>query len=179
VDPVPAGLFRSRHGRRLRRLVCDRRAVPTAVGFANTAHLHRSKQQGAHRRCTRSLHNQQFITEAALHEKLAAIDVLGALGRWISEPANAKRLGDYAATFVPRIGSFLPAAEIGESLGKVVQRALATVPAAPLASKMLAIIWAQGEAQTFLSHAVEYSETWLTDNKADLADTAIQATMPS
>ena len=50
------------------------------------------------------------------------------------------------------------------------QRALATVPAAPLASKMLAIIWAQGEAQTLLSHAVEYSETWLTDNKADLID---------
>ena len=111
-----------------------------------------------------------FITEAALHEKLAAIDVLGALGRWISESANAKRLGNYAATFVPRIGRFLPAAEIEESLGKVVQRALATVPAAPLASKMLAIIWAQGEAQTLLSHAVEYSETWLTDNKADLID---------
>src|ERR1700756_4698478 len=36
-----------------------------------------------------------FLTAAALQQRLARIDVLGSLGRWLSEPANAKRLGDY------------------------------------------------------------------------------------
>ena len=41
-----------------------------------------------------------FLTAAAMHERLARIDVLGSLGRWLSEPANAKRLGDYFAVLV-------------------------------------------------------------------------------
>ncbi|MGA9321626.1 MAG: DUF445 family protein [Xanthobacteraceae bacterium] len=109
-----------------------------------------------------------FLTAAALQQRLARIDVLGSLGRWLSEPANAKRLGDYFAALLPRIASSLPAQQIGESVGRLAQQALETIPAAPLASKMLAVIWAQGEAQAFLAHAIEYSETWIADNKAYL-----------
>jgi uncharacterized membrane-anchored protein YjiN (DUF445 family) len=111
-----------------------------------------------------------FLTAAAMHERLARVDALGSLGRWISEPANAKRLGDYFAALVPRLASSLPAQQIGESVGKLTRQALETIPAAPLASKMLSIIWAQGEAQELLAHAIEYSGTWLGDNKAYLTD---------
>ena len=41
-----------------------------------------------------------FLTASAMNERLARIDVLGSLGRWISEPSNAKRLGEYAARSV-------------------------------------------------------------------------------
>jgi uncharacterized membrane-anchored protein YjiN (DUF445 family) len=111
-----------------------------------------------------------FLTEAAMHERLARIDVLGSLGRWISEPANARRLGDYGAALLPRLASALPAHQIGESVGRVTQQTLHAIPAAPLASKLLSIIWAQGEAQVLLAHAIEYSGTWLSDNKAYLTD---------
>src|SRR6516162_3132499 len=109
-----------------------------------------------------------FLTEAAMRERLARIDVLGSLGRWISDDANAKRLGDYAAAYVPRLARALPAQQIGESVGRLTQRALETIPAAPLASKMLAVIWAQGEAQAFIAQAIELSEVWLTANKGYL-----------
>ena len=109
-----------------------------------------------------------FLTEAAMHERLARIDVLGSLGHWISQPANAKRLGDYAAAFAPQIASSSPAHQIGVSVGKLAQQALEAIPAAPLASRMLAIIWAQGEAQALLAHAIEYGEIWLAGNKAYL-----------
>ena len=109
-----------------------------------------------------------FLTAAAMQQRLARIDALGSLGRWLSEPANSKRLGDYFAALLPRIASSLPAQQIGESVGRLTQQALETIPAAPLASKMLAVIWAQGEAQAFLAHAIEYSETWFADNKAYL-----------
>jgi uncharacterized membrane-anchored protein YjiN (DUF445 family) len=109
-----------------------------------------------------------FLTAGAMRERLARVDVLGSLGHWRSEPANAKRLGDYFAAVVPRVASALPAQQIGESVGRLTQQALETIPAAPLASRMLAVIWAQGEAQAFLAHAIEYSETWIDDNKAYL-----------
>lgn len=109
-----------------------------------------------------------FLTEAAMRERLARIDVLGSLGRWISDDANAERLGDYAAAYVPRLARALPAQQIGESVGRLTQRALETIPAAPLASKMLAVIWAQGEAQAFIAQAIELSEVWLTANKGYL-----------
>ena len=109
-----------------------------------------------------------FLTAAAMQERLARIDVLGSLGRWLGEPANAKRLGDYFAALLPRVASSLPAHQIGESVGRLTQQALETIPAAPLASKMLSIIWAQGEAQAVLAHAIEFSEAWLGDNKVYL-----------
>ena len=34
-----------------------------------------------------------FLTAAVMNERLARIDMVGALARWLSEPANAKRLG--------------------------------------------------------------------------------------
>ena len=115
-----------------------------------------------------------FLTAAAMHERLARIDVLGSLGRWLSEPANTKRLGDYVAALLPRVARSLPSHQIGESVGRLTQQALETIPAAPLASKMLAVIWAQGEAQELLAHVIEYSATWLGDNKAYVTDKIAQ-----
>ena len=106
-----------------------------------------------------------FLTETALQERLARVDVVGSLGRWIGEPANAKRLGDYVAVLLPRVAKSLPAQQIGDTVGRLAQQALAMIPAAPLASKMLAVIWAQGEAQVLIAQAIEYSETWLAGNK--------------
>lgn len=111
-----------------------------------------------------------FLTEAAMHQRLARIDVLGSLGRWLGEPANAGRLGDYFAGLLPRIASALPAHQIGESVGRLTQQALEAIPAAPLASKLLSVIWAQGEAQVLLAQAIEYSEVWLGGNKAYLTE---------
>src|SRR6185312_13490843 len=48
------------------------------------------------------------------------------------------------------------------------------VPAAPVASKLLAILWAQGEAQALLAQAIEQSEGWLTGNKDVFIDKVSQ-----
>ncbi len=106
-----------------------------------------------------------FLTASAMNERFARIDVLGALGRWISEPSNAKRMGEYAAVLLPRVASSLPAQHLGESVGNLTRQVLETIPAAPVASGLLKVIWAQGEAQALISQAIEYSESWLDDNK--------------
>jgi uncharacterized membrane-anchored protein YjiN (DUF445 family) len=111
-----------------------------------------------------------FLTAAVMNERLARIDIVGALGRWLSEPANAKRLGDYVALQLPNIAESLPLPRIGESIGIIAQQAARAIPAAPLASKLLAILWAQGEAQALLAQAIEQSEAWLVGNKDILTE---------
>jgi uncharacterized membrane-anchored protein YjiN (DUF445 family) len=111
-----------------------------------------------------------FLTAAVMNERLARIDMVGALARWLSEPANAKRLGDYVALQLPQIASSLPLPRIGEVIGTIAQQAAQAIQAAPVASKLLAILWAQGEAQALLSQAIEQSEAWLVSNKDVLTD---------
>jgi uncharacterized membrane-anchored protein YjiN (DUF445 family) len=106
-----------------------------------------------------------FLTAAVMNERLARIDMVGALAKWLSQPANAKRLGDYVALQLPHIAESLPLPRIGESIGAVAQQAALAIPAAPVASKLLAIVWAQGEAQALLAQAIEQSEAWLAGNK--------------
>jgi uncharacterized membrane-anchored protein YjiN (DUF445 family) len=106
-----------------------------------------------------------FLTAAVMNERMARVDIVGSFARWVGEPANAKRLAHYTTLFLPRISRSLPSDRIGETLGQLVQQALAAIPAAPLASKMLAVIWAHGEAQTLLAQAIDYSAQWLAANK--------------
>ena len=111
-----------------------------------------------------------FLTAAVMNERLARIDMVGALARWLSEPANAKRLGDYVALQLPQIARSLPLPRIGELIGTIAQQAAQAIPAAPVASKLLAIVWAQGEAQALLAQAIEQSEAWLASNKDVLTE---------
>jgi len=111
-----------------------------------------------------------FLTATAMNERLSRVDVVGSLARWISAPTNAKRLADYIAVILPRVAASLPAHQIGETIGTLARQALATVPAAPLASKVLAVLWAQGEAQALVARAIDYSESWLAGNKEYLTD---------
>jgi uncharacterized membrane-anchored protein YjiN (DUF445 family) len=106
-----------------------------------------------------------FLTAPVLRDRLARVDIVGAVARWLDEPANANRLADYLANVLPRLVEQLPRAQIGESLGRLSQQALAGIPAAPAASKLLAVVWAQGEAQALIAQAVEYAESYLAGNK--------------
>ena len=74
------------------------------------------------------------LTAAVMNERLARIDMVGALARWLSEPANAKRLGDYVALQLPHIAESLPLPRIDESIGTIAQQAAQAVPAAPVAA---------------------------------------------
>jgi uncharacterized membrane-anchored protein YjiN (DUF445 family) len=106
-----------------------------------------------------------FLTAPVMEERLRRVDIIGTVARWLDNPANAKSVGDYLAAALPRIMEELPGPQIGENLGKFTQAALARVPAAPAASKLLAVIWAQGEAQAFISQAIDYGQTYLAENK--------------
>jgi uncharacterized membrane-anchored protein YjiN (DUF445 family) len=115
-----------------------------------------------------------FLSANVLNERLARIDVIGAAAHWIGEADNAKRLGENTATLLPRIARSLPTPQIGEFLGRLSQRALAAIPAAPFLSKLLKIFWAQGEAKTLVAGAIAYGEASLARNKDYLSQKIAQ-----
>ncbi|HXX03881.1 MAG TPA: DUF445 domain-containing protein, partial [Xanthobacteraceae bacterium] len=106
-----------------------------------------------------------FLTAPVLNERLARVDAVGSVARWLENEANTKRLAAYLALMLPRVVATLPGARIGERLGTLAQQALAGVPAAPAAAKLLQIAWAQGEAQELVARAIEYGHDYLAANK--------------
>jgi uncharacterized membrane-anchored protein YjiN (DUF445 family) len=113
--------------------------------------------------------SNNFLTAVVLSERLARIDVVGSLAHWMGEPTNAARLAHYVALALPRIIRSLPRPQIGEFLGEAARQGIEAVQAAPFASRLLAVVWAQGEAQALLAHAIEQGEATLACRRTSIA----------
>ena len=107
-----------------------------------------------------------FLSPRVAHEQLFRVDVVGWITRWVNDPDNAKQLAQYVGTLLPRILKSLARPELGEFLGDVARQGIESVPAAPLASKLLAVLWAGGAAQAALERALDFGERSLRRNKA-------------
>ncbi len=106
-----------------------------------------------------------FLTAKVTGERLARVDAVGAAARWMADPDNGKKLAHYVALFLPRIAAALPSRQLGAFFGDIARRGIEAMPAAPLASKLLAIVWAQGEAQGMIERAIDFGATTLAANK--------------
>jgi uncharacterized membrane-anchored protein YjiN (DUF445 family) len=115
-----------------------------------------------------------FLTAPVLSERLGRVDIVGSVARWLENPRNSALLGNYLADQLPRIVEALPGPRIGETVGKLAQQALANVPAAPAASKLLGIVWAQGEAQALIAQTIATAQDYLANNKDYFSDKIAQ-----
>ena len=106
-----------------------------------------------------------FLTAPVLGERLARVDVVGAVAHWLDDPQNAQRLGAYLAAQLPRIVEALPGPRLAQTIGRLAHQVLAAIPAAPAASKLLAVVWAQGEAQALIAQAIAAAQIYLANNK--------------
>jgi len=109
-----------------------------------------------------------FLSPRVAHEQLLRVDVVGWITRWLNDPDNAKQLAQYVGTLLPRILKSLARPELGEFLGNVARQGIESIPAAPLASKLLAVLWAGGAAQAALERALDLGERSLRRNKATI-----------
>jgi len=108
---------------------------------------------------------ENFLSARVAHEWLTHVDPVGWIMRWINDPDGARRAIETVTPLLPQIIAALPARQIGEFLGSVARFGIESVPAAPLASKVVTILWAQGEAQSLLEHAIAFAERSLVNNK--------------
>ena len=106
-----------------------------------------------------------FLDTRVAHDRLARIDLVGWITRWLRSPGNTARLAMQFGALLPRILRAVPGDEAGELLGQAARYGIQALPAAPLASKILAAIWAQGEAQALIEYALDFAESSLASHR--------------
>ncbi|MGD0722742.1 MAG: DUF445 domain-containing protein [Roseiarcus sp.] len=106
-----------------------------------------------------------FLSPSVLAKRLETIDAAGWTAGWLNAPGHAPALAAQASRFLPRALAALPRERLVGWLAEATLRGVAAAPAAPLASRALALLWAQGETQALLDRAIELAEDWLIGRK--------------
>ena len=97
--------------------------------------------------------------------RLEKIDAVEFLVDWLGHPGNARRIADQASLFLSTAIGALPREPLVDWLTTAALRGIDAVPAAPLASRLLALLWARGETQALLDSAIAYAEASLIRHK--------------
>jgi uncharacterized membrane-anchored protein YjiN (DUF445 family) len=106
-----------------------------------------------------------FLTTRMASERLAKVDIVGGIAGWISDPVNSSKIAEYTGHQLPQVAKSLIGPELGDFVGKAARRGVEAIPAAPLASKALSILWAQGQTQVLLDQAIDFAEASLMRHK--------------
>ena len=89
-----------------------------------------------------------FLSPRVAIARLSSVDAVGLAARWLEDDRNARAIAAGAARAIPLCAR--PPAESGDrgvGLPEAARRGIEAVPAAPLASRVLSILWAQGRAR--------------------------------
>jgi len=106
-----------------------------------------------------------FLETRVASERLAQVDFATVLTQWISDENNAEKAAQWATRLAVQAIDGVPSADLGHFVGEIARRGVAAIPAAPLASKALSVLWARGEAQELLDQALDFAEAALLRNK--------------
>lgn len=109
-----------------------------------------------------------FLTRKSVNRKLAEIDVVGLLARWMADPKHSKAIAATCGRALPEILQSMPPGRIQEFAAVIARRSVETIPAAPAAAHLLEALWANGEAQALLDHAIVFAGETLTRNKGHI-----------
>ncbi len=109
-----------------------------------------------------------FLSPRVAIARLSSVDFAGLAARWLEDEGNARAAAAGAARAIPYALDLVPKAAIEEWVALAARRGIEAVPAAPLASRILSILWAQGAGQTLLDQGLDFAEATLERNKATI-----------
>jgi uncharacterized membrane-anchored protein YjiN (DUF445 family) len=115
-----------------------------------------------------------FLSPSVLARRLEKIDAVEFAADWLGRPGNARRIAEPASLLLPSALGAMPREPLVEWLAAAALRGLEAVPAAPLASRILALVWARGETQALLDSGLDYAETSLIRHKDFIRATVAQ-----
>jgi uncharacterized membrane-anchored protein YjiN (DUF445 family) len=95
-----------------------------------------------------------FLSPRVLAERIREVDIAGWMARWLAKPGNAHSVAQRAASVLQQVLRQLPREDVNAFLTRAARYGLETMPAAPLASRLLALVWAHGEMQTLIDHGI-------------------------
>ncbi len=117
-----------------------------------------------------------FLSPRVAIARLASVDFVGLAARWLEDERNARAVASTAGRAIPYALDVVPKAAIDEWMALAARRGIEAVPAAPLASRGLSILWAQGAGQTLLDQGLDFVETTLDSHKATIVEHVSQRT---
>jgi uncharacterized membrane-anchored protein YjiN (DUF445 family) len=106
-----------------------------------------------------------FLSPRVLAERIREVDIAGWISRWLAEPGNAHSVAQRAASVLQQALRALPREDVNAFLTRAARYGIEAMPAAPLASKLLALVWAHGEMQTLIEHGISYGSAALVRNR--------------
>jgi uncharacterized membrane-anchored protein YjiN (DUF445 family) len=106
-----------------------------------------------------------FLDVKVAHERLAQVDIVGWLAKWLNDPVIRGQIVDNANRLLPKILRSLPGPAAGELLGRIARYGIESIPAAPLASRLVHVLWAGGAAEQALERAIVFAELSLARQK--------------
>jgi uncharacterized membrane-anchored protein YjiN (DUF445 family) len=117
-----------------------------------------------------------FLSPRVAIVRLASVDFVGLAARWLEDERNARAVAVAAGRAVPYALDLVPKAAIDEWIALAARRGIEAVPAAPLASRGLSILWARGAGQTLLDQGLDFVEATLARHKATIVRHVAQRT---
>jgi uncharacterized membrane-anchored protein YjiN (DUF445 family) len=109
-----------------------------------------------------------FLSPRVAVARLSSVDFVGLAARWLEDERNARAVAAAAGRAIPYALDIVPKGAIDEWVALAARRGIEAVPAAPLASRGLSILWAQGAGQTLLDQGLDFVETTLERHKATI-----------
>ncbi len=117
-----------------------------------------------------------FLSPRVAAERLRRIDIVGLAATGLADPRSAEAFTAIVARLAPQAIAALPAQAVEDWIGGVARRGAEALPAAPLASRALSILWAEGAGQALLDQGLDLVEAALAGNRATTRRTG-QATI--
>ena len=117
-----------------------------------------------------------FLSPRVAIARLASVDFVGLAVRWLEDERNARAVAVAAGRAVPYALDLVPKAAIDEWIALAARRGIEAVPAAPLASRGLSILWARGAGQTLLDQGLDFIEATIARHKATIVKHVAQRT---
>jgi uncharacterized membrane-anchored protein YjiN (DUF445 family) len=109
-----------------------------------------------------------FLSPRVAIARLSSVDAAGLAARWLADERNARAVAAGAGRLIPAALDLVPKAAIEEWVAFAARRGIEAVPFAPLASRALSILWAEGAGQTLLDQGLDFAETMLAKHKATI-----------
>src|ERR1700759_3109929 len=109
-----------------------------------------------------------FLSPRVAIARLSSVDFVGLAARWLEDEGNARATAAAAGRAIPYALDVLPREAIDEWVAMAVRRGIEAVPAAPLASRGLSILWAQGARQTLFAQGLDFVGATLERYKATI-----------
>ena len=111
-----------------------------------------------------------FLSPRVAAERLRAIDIVGFAARALEDPRNVEAVAGLVGRLAPHAVAALPREKIEDWIAGVARRGAEALPLAPIASRALAALWANGEGQRLVDRGLDILEAALARNKAMIVD---------